>query len=91
MISDEKLRALVEITAIDVEKDEFASSSMRSTLVHKLCAELLERREAERKAKSWDDTEACVQTRRKVTEFYPFARKALSFRAGMDSARTIVS
>ena len=70
MISDEKLRALVEITAIDVEKDEFASSSMRSTLVHKLCAELLERREAERKAKSWDDTEACVQTRRKVTEFY---------------------
>ena len=24
-------------------------------------------------------------------DFYPFARKALSFRAGMDSARTIVS
>ena len=48
MISDEKLRALVEITATDVEEDEFASSSMRSTLVYKLCTELLARREAER-------------------------------------------
>lgn len=55
MISDEKLRALVEITATDVEKDEFASSSMRSTLVHKLCTELLAYREAERKTNSWKD------------------------------------
>ena len=47
-----------------------------------MAQELLAYREAERKTKSWDDTEAWVQTRRKVTEFYPFARKALSFRAG---------
>ena len=35
-----------------------------------ICDELLAYREAERKTKSWDDTEAWVQTRRKVTEFY---------------------
>ena len=48
MISDGKLRALEEIAAADIEKDEFASSSMRSTLVHALCAELLQRRQADR-------------------------------------------
>ena len=70
MISDDKLRAFVDITASDVEKDEFASSSIRHTFLHALCKELLAYREAERKTKSWDDTEAWVQTRRKVTEFY---------------------
>ena len=49
MISDDKLRALVEITAADdVEKNEFASSSIRHNLLHALCTELLAYREAER-------------------------------------------
>ena len=69
MISDDKLRAFVDITASDVEKDEFASSSIRHTFLHALCKELLAYREAERKTKSWDDTEAWVQTRRKLN--YP--------------------
>ena len=48
---------------------EHLDSCDKDTL-HGICKELLAYREAERKAKSWDDTEACVQTRRKVTEFY---------------------
>ena len=55
MISDDKLRAFVDITASDVEKDEFASSSIRHTFLHALCKELLAYREAERKANSWEN------------------------------------
>ena len=55
MISDEKLKALAEVAAENVEKDEQTSGLMRQSLVHELCAELIQRREAERKANSWDD------------------------------------
>ena len=44
--------------------------ALNSDLICEALEELLSYREAERKAKSWDDTEAWVQTRRKVTEFY---------------------
>ena len=101
MISDEELKAISEVDVNlivknyclvfkipQVEAEAAIGPVMRA---QEMAQELLAYREAERKSKSWDDTEAWVQTRRKVTEFYPFARKALSFRAGMDSARTIVS
>ena len=42
----------------------------RGLKIQEIAQELLAYREAERKTKSWDDTEAWVQTRRKVTEFY---------------------
>ena len=56
MISDDKLRAFVDITASDVEKDEFASSSIRHTFLHALCKELLAYRESERKSDMLTDS-----------------------------------
>ena len=56
MISDEEVQACIACDWNDS--------------ITEIAKELLAYREAERKTKSWDDTEAWVQTRRKVTEFY---------------------
>ena len=56
MISDEDIKYFASVHA--------------GGAIGEMAIELLAYREAERKAKSWDDTEAWVQTRRKVTEFY---------------------
>ena len=83
MISDEKLASLAVGPTPEQEKvvrnvvrpviSEGAAVSHALQFlqdVSDMAQELLAYREAERKAKSWDDTEAWVQTRRKVTEFY---------------------
>ena len=58
MISDEDLSRIMQFVEFDTDE------------IQEMATELLAYREAERKTKSWDDTEAWVQTRRKVTEFY---------------------
>ena len=78
MIRDERLEKAADIDVAHPDENVM----VRAAYIKEMAQELLAYREAERKTKSWDDTEAWVQTRRKVTEFYPFARKALSFRAG---------
>ena len=80
MISDEELKAISEVDVNlivknyclvfkipQVEAEAAIGPVMRA---QEMAQELLAYREAERKTKSWDDTEAWVQTRRKVTEFY---------------------
>jgi len=63
MISDEELECMAS-----TEAQNSTVAVVRT--VAEMAQELLAYREAERKTKSWDDTEAWVQTRRKVTEFY---------------------
>ena len=59
MISDNFLLKLLDST-----------QPLEKGTLGEMATELLAYREAERKTKSWDYTEAWVQTRRKVTEFY---------------------
>ena len=79
MVSDEKLASLAVPPTPAQEKSFRHAIGEDEAADHALChlrdvaemaQELLAYREAERKTKSWDDTEAWVQTRRKVTEFY---------------------
>ena len=63
MLSDEELECMAS-----TEAQNSTVAVVRT--VAEMAQELLAYREAERKTKSWDDTEAWVQTRRKVTEFY---------------------
>ncbi len=79
MVSDEKLASLAVPPTPAQEKSFRHAIGEDEAADHALChlrdvaemaQELLAYREAERKANSWDDTEAWVQTRRKVTEFY---------------------
>ena len=63
MISDEELECMAS-----TEAQNSTVAVVRT--VAEMAQELLAYREAERKTKSLDDTEAWVQTRRKVTEFY---------------------
>ena len=63
MLSDEELECMAS-----TEAQNSTVAVVRT--VAEMAQELLTYREAERKTKSWDDTEAWVQTRRKVTEFY---------------------
>ena len=66
MISDEQLEKAADIDVAHPDENVM----VRAAYIKEMAQELLTYREAERKTKSWDDTEAWVQTRRKVTEFY---------------------
>lgn len=66
MIRDEQLEKAADIDVAHPDENVM----VRAAYIKEMAQELLAYREAERKTKSWDDTEAWVQTRRKVTEFY---------------------
>ena len=66
MIRDEQLEKAADIDVAHPDENVM----VRAAYIKEMAQELLAYREAERKTKSWDDTEAWVQTRSKVTEFY---------------------